>query len=75
MTPATPDVTLSSRSSAEDSTPLRNLAILMVLMLALLAWLQYRLWFGEGGQRRRIVASRRFSAVSIGSLMPPLQPA
>ena len=52
MTPATPDVTLSSRSSAEDSTPLRNLAILMVLMLALLAWLQYRLWFGEGGQRQ-----------------------
>jgi cell division protein FtsB len=31
---------------------LRNLAILLVLLLALLAWLQYRLWFGEGGERQ-----------------------
>ena len=48
---ATPGATPSSRSSAEDSTPLRASPILMVLMLALLAWLQYRLWFGEGGER------------------------
>ena len=27
------------------------MAILLVLLLALLAWLQYRLWFGEGGER------------------------
>ncbi len=31
---------------------MRNLAILLVLLLALVAWLQYRLWFGEGGQRQ-----------------------
>jgi len=30
---------------------MRGLAILLVLMLALLAWLQYRLWFGNGGER------------------------
>jgi cell division protein FtsB len=28
------------------------MAILLVLLLALLAWLQYRLWFGEGGERQ-----------------------
>ena len=31
---------------------MRNLAILLVLLLGLLSWLQYRLWFGEGGQRQ-----------------------
>jgi cell division protein FtsB len=30
---------------------MRRLAILLVLALALLAWLQYRLWFGNGGER------------------------
>ena len=30
---------------------MRGLAILLVLMLALLAWLQYRLWFGSGGNQ------------------------
>ena len=30
---------------------MRGLAILLVLMLSLLAWLQYRLWFGNGGER------------------------
>ena len=30
---------------------MRGLRILLVLLLALLAWLQYRLWFGNGGQR------------------------
>ena len=30
---------------------MRGLAVLLVLLLALLAWLQYRLWFGNGGQR------------------------
>jgi cell division protein FtsB len=29
----------------------RGLGILLVLLLALLAWLQYRLWFGSGGER------------------------
>lgn len=27
----------------------RTLRLLALLLLALLAWLQYRLWFGEGG--------------------------
>ena len=30
---------------------MRGLAVLLVLLLALLGWLQYRLWFGNGGQR------------------------
>lgn len=30
---------------------MRGLAVLMVLLLALLGWLQYRLWFGNGGER------------------------
>ena len=30
---------------------MRRLAILLVLLLALLACLQYRLWFGNGGER------------------------
>jgi cell division protein FtsB len=41
----------SFRSSAEDRTLLRNLLILLVLLLGLLAWLQVRLWFGNGGER------------------------
>ena len=30
---------------------MRALGIVLVLLLALLAWLQYRLWFGNGGER------------------------
>ncbi|WP_166206492.1 cell division protein FtsB [Cognatiluteimonas telluris] len=30
---------------------MRALGIVLVLLLALLAWLQYRLWFGSGGER------------------------
>jgi len=30
---------------------MRRVGILLVLLLALLAWLQYRLWFGNGGER------------------------
>jgi cell division protein FtsB len=29
----------------------RKLALLLLVLAALLAWLQYRLWFGKGGQR------------------------
>ena len=31
---------------------MRGLRIVLLVLLALLAWLQYRLWFGEGGQRQ-----------------------
>ena len=31
----------------DDNRPLR---ILVLLLVALLAWLQYRLWYGEGGE-------------------------
>lgn len=30
---------------------MRALRIALVVLVALLAWLQYRLWFGEGGTR------------------------
>ncbi len=30
---------------------MRGMRVLLVLLLALLGWLQYRLWFGNGGQR------------------------
>lgn len=30
---------------------MRGLRIVLVLLLALLGWLQYRLWFGSGGER------------------------
>lgn len=30
---------------------MRGLRIVLVLLLVLLAWLQYRLWFGNGGER------------------------
>src|SRR5690606_5361662 len=30
---------------------MRGLRIVLVLLLVLLAWLQYRLWFGNGGKR------------------------
>lgn len=30
---------------------MRGLRIVLVLLLVLLAWLQYRLWFGSGGER------------------------
>ncbi len=31
---------------------MRGLRIVLVVLLALLAWLQYRLWFGSGGTRQ-----------------------
>src|SRR5690606_41804831 len=36
---------------AEALTPpaMRTLRIVLVVLVALLAWLQYRLWFGSGG--------------------------
>ena len=30
---------------------MRGLKVLLVLLLVLLGWLQYRLWFGNGGER------------------------
>jgi len=30
---------------------MRTLRIVLVVLVALLAWLQYRLWFGSGGHR------------------------
>ena len=30
---------------------MRGLRIVLLLLLVLLGWLQYRLWFGNGGQR------------------------
>lgn len=36
-------------SDADRRLPGRPLRMLALLLLALLAWLQYRLWFGEGG--------------------------
>jgi cell division protein FtsB len=30
---------------------MRGLKVLLVLLLVLLGWLQYRLWFGAGGER------------------------
>ena len=44
---------------------MRALRIALVALVALLAWLQYRLWFGEGGTRAveqlqtRVVEQRR----------------
>jgi cell division protein FtsB len=46
---ATPGATPSFRSSAD--THVRKLALLLLVLAVLLAWLQYRLWFGKGGQR------------------------
>ena len=31
--------------------PAFNLGVLLLVLAVLLAWLQYRLWFGKGGQR------------------------
>ncbi len=36
-------------SDADRRLPDRPLLLLALVLLALLAWLQYRLWFGEGG--------------------------
>lgn len=36
-------------SDTDRRLPGRPLRMLALLLLALLAWLQYRLWFGEGG--------------------------
>jgi cell division protein FtsB len=38
---------------------MRGLRIVLLLLLVLLAWLQYRLWFGSGGQREVQVLQRR----------------
>ena len=49
----TPVATPSSRSSADADTLMRTRAFwpVLVLLLVLLGWLQYRLWFGGGGER------------------------
>ena len=41
---------------------MRGLRILLVLLLVLLAWLQYRLWFGNGGQREVAALETRVDA-------------
>jgi|SRR5690349_10119381 len=41
---------------------MRGLRILLVLLLVLLAWLQYRLWFGSGGQREVAALETRVQA-------------
>jgi cell division protein FtsB len=48
-----PAATPSSRSSADAGTLMRARAFwpVLALLLVLLAWLQYRLWFGSGGER------------------------
>ena len=38
---------------------MRGLRIVLLLLLVLLAWLQYRLWFGSGGQREVQVLQHR----------------
>jgi cell division protein FtsB len=38
---------------------MRGLRIVLLLLLVLLAWLQYRLWFGNGGQREVQVLQHR----------------
>lgn len=38
---------------------MRGLRIVLLLLLVLLAWLQYRLWFGNGGQREVAALSER----------------
>ena len=45
-----PAATRSCRCGAEAGF-VRKLALLLLVLAALLAWLQYRLWFGKGGQR------------------------
>lgn len=34
-----------------DRTSAPRLGLLLLVLAALLAWLQYRLWFGKGGER------------------------
>lgn len=48
-----PVATRSSRSSAEMTPPAASRwpQVLLVVLAALLAFLQYRMWFGEGGKR------------------------
>lgn len=43
---------------------MRGLRILLLVLVALLAWLQYRLWFGNGGQREVDVLQRQVQAQS-----------
>jgi cell division protein FtsB len=38
---------------------MRGLRIVLLLLLVLLAWLQYRLWFGNGGQREVATLQRQ----------------
>ncbi len=48
-----PVATRSSRSNTDAGTAMRARAFwpVLLLLLVLLGWLQYRLWFGSGGQR------------------------
>lgn len=48
--PRTPAATRSSRSGA-DPPAMRWLSTLLLALVVLLGWLQYRLWLGEGGTR------------------------
>ena len=41
---------------------MRGLRILLVLLIVLLAWLQYRLWFGSGGEREVAALEARVEA-------------
>lgn len=41
---------------------MRGLRILLLLLLVLLAWLQYRVWFGNGGQREVAALEARVQA-------------
>ena len=47
---ATPGAAPSSRSRA-DGTRLKAFRLLLLALVLLLGWLQYRLWFGSGGHR------------------------
>ena len=41
---------------------MRGLRIVLVLLLVLLAWLQYRVWFGNGGEREVAALRSRVEA-------------
>ena len=56
---------------------MRGLRIVLVLLLALLGWLQYRLWFGGGGERAVAplagqVARQRHDNARLPQRNPPL---
>jgi len=50
MARPTPAATPSSRCGV-DLRAMRWLRVLLLALVVLLGWLQYRLWFGEGGTR------------------------